>query len=306
MSERSEARAASVCLAIPTYGREDVLVETLRQVLMQVPAPDQIMVIDQSPRHKASTEAFLVEACRRHGVEWIRLERANVNAARNEPLRRTWCDVVLYIDDDVTLKEGLVTAHRRHYADPAIVAVAGRAVQAKGLKGKDGTSPWVRELGYAQFSIEGTEPVRGVASFIGANHSVRVSAARALGGYDEEYVGPIFDESDLALGLVKEGGTIVFDPKAEVFHLQAPSGGWRHSGRVPAYKASFSSVYFYLRHFWPSWYGIKQIVWGQFRRRVLTRENVTHFWRLPRAVWGYGQALLIAFRLCRKPRKRYV
>jgi len=306
MPEREGRAVTTVCLAIPTYGREEVLVNTLRQVLAQVPAPDQIMVIDQSPRHKASTEEFLAEARDLRGVEWIRLEHANVNSARNEPLRRTWCDVVLYIDDDVELTGGLVAAHRRHYADAKIVAVAGRAVQARGLQGKEGTSPWVRELGYAQFSIEGTEPVRGVAAFIGANHSVRVSAARALGGYDEVYVGPIFDETDLALYLVKQGGTIVFDPEAEVFHLQAPSGGWRYGGRVPAYKASFSSVYFYLRHFWPSWYGLRQLAWGQFRRRVLTRRNVTHCWRLPRAIWGYGQALLIAANLCRKPRKRYV
>lgn len=44
---------------IPTCRRERVLVETVQRLLALVPAPDEIIVVDQTPRHEPETETGL-------------------------------------------------------------------------------------------------------------------------------------------------------------------------------------------------------------------------------------------------------
>lgn len=46
------------CLAIPTYNRENILVQTLQAASDLDPAPSEILVVDQTPEHEKTTEDF--------------------------------------------------------------------------------------------------------------------------------------------------------------------------------------------------------------------------------------------------------
>src|SRR5207248_2449567 len=53
-----------LAVVIATYGREQVLVDTIRQVLCQEPPPDEILIVDQTREHHPATTGFLVhQAC---------------------------------------------------------------------------------------------------------------------------------------------------------------------------------------------------------------------------------------------------
>ena len=45
----------SVSIVIPTYRREQVLVDTIRYLQALCPPADEILIIDQSEQHEAST-----------------------------------------------------------------------------------------------------------------------------------------------------------------------------------------------------------------------------------------------------------
>jgi len=295
----------SVSVAVPTFNREAVLIETLEQVLAQDPPADEVLVVDQTPEHEPETEAYLHARHEEGKLRWIRHSPPNLNAARNRAVWETACEVLILIDDDVDLVPGFIEKHARNYDDPTILAVAGRTIQANGNTPAAKATPWVRPLGFEPFALDGTERLQRVASFIGANHSVRVSAIRAVGGYDPHYVGPLYNESDAALELSKLPGRVVFDPEAKVDHKQMPGGGVRKASSQshPEYWMSFSTVYFHMKHFFPGWYFWKQVFFVQFRRRVFYKRALTRPWRMPWSVLSYGYSIGRAARICRQARR---
>ena len=286
----------TVCVAIPTYNREGVLVDTLSQVLTQHPRADEVLVIDQTASHEPETERYLASAHRKGWIRWIKHFPAKLNGARNRALTETKCDILVLIDDDVDLVPAFIAKHARNFTDPDVVAVAGRTIQARGNMPAARATPWVKALGYKPFALDHTERIEGVANFIGANHSLRVTAVREMGGYDENYFAPLYDESDLALELCKINKKIIFDPEAEVYHKQAASGGVRETPRrkLPEYYMSFCALYFHIKHFFPGLYFWKQALFIQLRRAALRRAVVFRPWRIPWALLSYAYSFLLA------------
>ncbi len=69
-----------IAVAIPTYNREKVLVETIEQVLAQDPPADEIIVVDQTIDHSQATIAFLAEAEQLGKLRWIKHHPPNLMA----------------------------------------------------------------------------------------------------------------------------------------------------------------------------------------------------------------------------------
>lgn len=280
--------AVSVSVGIPTYLRDCVLVDTLRQVLAQQPQPDEIIIVDQTPIHDDETESFLRDHQDRGLIKHIRQERPSVTMARNRILAEAKSDIVVYLDDDVQLSPGLFAKHARHYADPAIKLVAGAflrewevAAHLQSLRGNPGTRP-------SDFH----EDVRG------GNMSVLRSAAIAAGGFDENFIGPAQgEENDFAIRLSRAAeGNQIFDPEAWLLHLKAPVGGCRLITRQnPSWiewEKSYNVWLMGIRHYWPhSLIFVKRAFLCGPRRR----ENVLRFWRQPMAWFSFFYAAAVAF-----------
>ena len=132
----------TVALAIPTYNRERVLVDTLKQVLAQDPPADEILVIDQTVEHEHETEEYLTKADDTGRIKWIKHSPPNLNGARNRALWETICDILIFIDDDVELVPSFIEKHIRNYTDNVVVAVAGRTIQARGNIPEEKATPW--------------------------------------------------------------------------------------------------------------------------------------------------------------------
>lgn len=237
----------SASLAIPTYNRESILVDSIRETLRFREELLEILVVDQTPEHTPEVTAAL-EAWHAQGlVRWIRLDTPSLPGARNRALDLVTSEILIFIDDDVLIHEGFVQGHREAYLDPGVAAVAGR------VKSPDGTAPHPRPqrttklLDYRHFDYDSDEPLSDVGTFWGCNHSLRVAAARDLGGYDEGFTGnALREETDLALRLARNGHRIVYAPKACLVHLAAPSGGCRVTDHSRLLGASL--LYFAIKH----------------------------------------------------------
>lgn len=218
-----------IAIAIPTYNRDEILIDTLLNVFSQDLLPDEVLVIDQSNEHRFEVQSKLDSWHKEGRIKYLRQPNPSLPAARNCALRETRCDVVIFIDDDVVLDPVFVASHRSTYIVNAdAVAVAGRVVQRNGWPEVKRPLHWPRVMDYRYFKLDGQTRVDGVANFVGCNHSVRVGYARVLGGYDEEYRGvALREETDFALRIYNSGGLIIFAPEASLYHLAAPSGGCR-------------------------------------------------------------------------------
>jgi GT2 family glycosyltransferase len=280
----------TVAIGLPTYLRNGELQDTIGQLLRQSVRPDEIIVVDQTPRHEPEIEEFLRHCHSRRHIVWLREENPSLTAARNRVLAEATSEVVLFVDDDVLLPHRFVEAHVRHFRRLAVDLVSGPVMAADESSRRMASQ--MQELGGNEVDI-GTG---GCPDIHGGNHSVRRSTAIRVGGYDEQFVGPAhYEENDFARRLCKSGAVCIFDPDAWLVHLKAPTGGCRVPGN---------------RH-WPEWHKAMNIMLFTFRhvsaarekRALLTaalrsgplrKENVLYLWRQPAAWANFALAVLEA------------
>ena len=279
--------SASVTVGIPTYLRDKVLVDTIRQVLEQDPAPDSILVVDQTPSHDAETEAFLRDRHDRGLIRHLHQEEPSLTGARNRILAESTSEVVIFIDDDVELPPGFVAAHASNYSDEEVNVVAGAFLLKQNLERH------FREL-KAQ---PGVRPADSSEDVRGGNHSVRRTAAIAAGGYDENFIGPAQgEENDFSLRLRKIcGGKQIYDPKSWLCHLRVPTGGCRIAGNLAweEWQKTSNIWLFGFRHHWPH---SLVFVERAFRSGPRRKENILRPWRQPMAWAGFIYAAFSAMR----------
>ena len=127
-----------ISIVIPTYGRDAVLVDSIRSLLSLAVPADELLVVDQTPEHDAETDAALSAWDAEVRIRWIRHQPPGVVGAMNRGLREAKGDIVLFLDDDIIPHEHLVAGHRQaHVEHPEAWAVVGQVMQeanAEGLK----------------------------------------------------------------------------------------------------------------------------------------------------------------------------
>ncbi len=235
---------------VPTYRRDETLVETVRQLLAQeVDDAFEVIIVDQTPEGSPTTAAFIAA----QGDDRVRIVTTtppNLPRARNVGTREARGEIVLFIDDDVQLPKGWLAAHLANFADACVHAVAGRITDVRwpGSKGDVvGEFSWYgRDRTNLDYDKRARIRVGG-----GGNLSVRKRSYNAIGGFDERFGAGIAlrEESDFYLRLHARFGGVIFDPEARLVHLAVGSGGCR----VPRY-AQRPEVYrnetlFFLKNF---------------------------------------------------------
>ncbi len=66
---------SSLTVAIPTFCREEVLLETIEHLLSLPTRAQEVLIVDQTPQHDACTTDRLSRLSEQGSIRWIRLER---------------------------------------------------------------------------------------------------------------------------------------------------------------------------------------------------------------------------------------
>lgn len=317
------AASPGVSIVVPTYGREQVLCDTLAALFALAPPADEILIADQTPRHDPATEDFLRCAAAEKRVRWLRLSPPGVVAAMNRGLREALGEIVLFLDDDIVPGTALVAAHRAVFESfPDAWAVVGRVVQPEdsvpipakvppatrhvaarhepfGRRGARPISPLRRDL---DFHFDSASP-GWVENVIACNLSVRRDRALALGGFDECFIPPVSYrfETEFAKRIIAAGGRIRYEPAAAVRHLRAARGGTRSLGSHLTSASPLHGVgdYYYALKCGRGWDRLRYMVRRPFRE-VCTRFHLRHPWWIPVKFVGELRALALALRLYRR------
>lgn len=219
-----------VSVVIPTYKREEQLINTIRYILANKYEDFEVIVVDQTEKHTPEVAGALQLFRRRNNFRLIRIPVANLPLARNVGRRQAKGDIIIYIDDDVELGTNFVEAHATCYDDPEIGAVGGRIINMHGQafdptgNAKPGQ---ILPDGTRTTHFYKTERTR-IDWGMGCNMSFRKSVLAEINGFDERYRGAAKHEDIDAFVRVRQAGhTAIFEPSASLIHLKATEGGCR-------------------------------------------------------------------------------
>lgn len=301
VNQDSDRRSISV--VIPTFGRNQVLADTIRHLLALPAPPRELIVVDQTPRHDVDVEAQLSGWNREGRIHWVRRALPSITGAMNDGLALAGGDWVLFLDDDVVPSETLLEAHaaavERH---PDAWAIAGQVLQPgeapQRRMADQMNSPLRRDLDFPfNSSIPGW-----VANVMAGNLCVNRVRAIEVGGLDENFGPPVAYrfETEFAKRMIRCGGRIWFEPAASIRHLRASTGGTRSHGSHLTSASPVHGVgdYYYALRCGCGWGRIGYLV-GRVFREVRTRFHLRRPWYIPVKLVGEVRAFWLALRLYR-------
>jgi GT2 family glycosyltransferase len=288
----------TITVAIPTYNRGAILVETIERLLALTPRANAILIADQTKRHPPEVEQRLRAWNDAGAIRWMRLEVPSIPKAMNDALLAAETELVLFFDDDLIPATGIIAAHVSAHRDERVWAVAGQVLQP----GEEPSDAGDDRGGGLEFRFNSSGGAF-ITNVMAGNLSVKRDRALQIGGFDENFVGAAYRfETDFAMRIAAAGGRIWFEPNASIRHLQLSTGGLRsygdhRSAPVPAHSAG--DYYFALHHMPHFWrYAARRIL-----QNVATRYLATRPWLIPAKLIGETRGLLLARRLHRKGRR---
>jgi GT2 family glycosyltransferase len=280
----------SLTVAIPSYGRDEVLIDTVAALLALDPPPWELLLVDQTPRHDPAAETQLSSWQREGRLRWLRLPQPSITAAMNRALQDARGERVLFLDDDILPDPDLLAAHVRAGAAHPEAMVAGRILQ-----------PWHRgspDLEGGPFLFNSLEP-RTLKEFMGGNVCLPRRQALALGGFDTNFVRVAYRfEAEFAHRWRQAGLTIRYAPDALIHHLKAERGGTRSYGEHLTTLRPDHAVgrYYFRLRTQPL---PKALIGscGDLLRSIRTRHHLRHPWWIPLTLLAEARGLLWALRL---------
>jgi GT2 family glycosyltransferase len=269
----------NLSVILPTYGRDKILTDVLRQLVDQDPQPLEIIVVDQTCKHTCEVKAFLDSLIREKKIRYIIQNEAHANVARNRGILEAKGEIVLILNDDIIIKQDLIGKHFANFDDPSVAAVSGAVLEGVTELTDELPRPFYRRYtGWIHFPLNYSKRVEAI-NLNSCNLSIRRDIIIELGGFDENFSRTYFDDSDLSFRMhklcLKKGLKTLHDPQLSIIHLKEPTGGWRPSGIndyvIADRYAWMTWIYFFLLDF--GFYGSWDIL-IRLRTCVFRKKNV--------------------------------
>jgi GT2 family glycosyltransferase len=285
-------KTTGLTIAVPTYCREQILLETVQHLISLNASGSEILVLDQSASHIPYVQSELSRLHAAGQIRLIKLNRPSIPKAMNCGLVEASHDIVLFVDDDIVPEADFIGAHLDAHTLGKGRIVAGRVIQ-----------PWQEGRDFSQdrsFHFASLQS-REIGDFMGGNFSLDRHKAIALGGFDENFVSVGYRfEAEFAYRWRAAGYHIIFEPKACLHHLKVSTGGTRTFGNhltTMRPDHSVGAYYFYLRT-WSGSSTLKSIA-NRLFGAVATKYHLKHPWRVPPTLISEIRGLIWASRLAR-------
>ena len=214
-------------IVVPSYRRPHALLRCIRSLVDAVPRPEEIIVVGRAG--DLATNEILAQAERFCAgkttlrVGWV-THQGHLPPVE-EGLKAASGDLVVFVDDDVTVTADWLHHMTAPFADPSVGVVGGRVVtpgsQPARLKGKPGCLSWYGRHWGNVASLEGESPLQ-VGAVMEGNWAWRRGLLASL-KFD-----PVlnFDDASmyglaLCLEAKSKGFRVVYEPRALVYHHPA-------------------------------------------------------------------------------------
>jgi glycosyltransferase involved in cell wall biosynthesis len=217
-----QIQPVSASVVIASRDRPLELSKCLQSVSRAISPGDEIIVVDSASVEPESIR----EAVAKSGAQLFRLERAGAARARNWGIRQARGEIIALTDDDALVDPQWLDALAKRFSEPAVSAVVGPVFELESEPARLLHPPATFDAGIERISFSRSDPhwfekVRDGPIGFGANLAVRRSVFESHGLFRESLGAgaPIGgDENYFLLALIENGGLVVNEPSARVFH----------------------------------------------------------------------------------------
>ncbi len=214
---------------IPTRNRAAYLRESVRSVCRQRLPSEQyeIIVVDNGSAGDAR-RVVDESVTQRSTLHYVWESRIGLHQARHAGARVAQGEILVYIDDDVTVPAGWLEAMSKPYSDPHVACVGGKTLP----KWEAEPPAWLDQFGEnggSNLSLldlgEETLELAWPQTVYGCNMSVRRSVLYEIGGFNPDAIGDrrlIWLRGDGETGLHRKiydaGYKVIYEPRAWLYH----------------------------------------------------------------------------------------
>ena len=230
-----------VSVIIPTYNREQCLLDTISCLLHQDHPLYEIIVIDQSDVISEQKKTLIKNNTDK--IRFFHINERGRSLAKNYGILQAKGDLVLFCDDDILIEPNFLSTHVAIYSkDPQIGAASCRLVEESDptvavaiplrttAYGKLVNKPYSTSSGY-------------VTSLNGGNMSFKHDVLTKIGFFEEAFEGTsMVEEPDMAYRIVRSGYKLYFDASITVKHFPQINGNIAY---MKAKRAEWFYYYFF-------------------------------------------------------------
>ncbi len=226
-----------ITVAIRSYMRLEALIELVERCQRQDYPRFEILVIEQSESMREGYRERLDQLARDPRVRLLTYPKLGYIGARNEAIRRSRGEVILFMDDDdLPVGDDWISRHAANYRDPLCVAVTGREVGSEDEDPAPHDTLLNRRLCLSYSPLlklpiacnRHSQRIEGVQAIKGGGTSIRRSVIDRVGLWDEEHDGISHEEQYFDFKfhqLRRPGEYYVYDPTAVIWRRKDISGG---------------------------------------------------------------------------------
>jgi glycosyltransferase involved in cell wall biosynthesis len=221
--EGSEPGGPSVSVVLCTHRRPDCVPKVLTGLAKLVPAPAEVIVVDNDPGDDDCAEAVTGA-----GFLYVREGRRGLDHARNAGVAAATGDLIAFIDDDCVPSTGWLAPMPRLFSDLAVACVTGPMFPWRLDTGAqqlmDRVAGMVRGYQEERFDWRTLSVAHASATGVGANMTFRRQALASLGPapFPPELDAGTMTESGgdtyVLARLIALGHRIVYSPAAWGYH----------------------------------------------------------------------------------------
>lgn len=113
----------SISIIIPTYNRISALEETLISIFQGDVVPDELIIVDQTQDNKLATQ--INELVKSYKGIYLYSETPSLTKARNIGLKKATKDILVFMDDDVSIKPNTLSVLKQMFCEPSLGMVGG-------------------------------------------------------------------------------------------------------------------------------------------------------------------------------------
>lgn len=211
-----------VSIIIPTYNRDECLINLIGALAVQDYDNFEIIVVDQSEELSNKKRQFL--DAYQSKLKYFQIDQKGRSLGKNYGILKANGEIFLFCDDDILPPSGFISVHASHYKNPQIGAVSCRLIEENDPSDFYGLP--LHATIYGRFVNRSYSHCSTfVNSLNGGNMSIRKSVIQQCGFFEEHLVGTsMIEEPDYAYRIIKHRYKIYFDSRVSVLHYPQYNG----------------------------------------------------------------------------------